>query len=261
MEAISCGNYGFWDWGQNPVSAANVFREYANYLTQEQPVVDVALFFPTTAHRLCLTNAFPPRLAAVGARLRDVMDFDIVDEELIADDALRLYRVLVWVEGNYVEERTLKALGAWIKKGGVLMWQGKDSAANCRRRDQIQFIAARIDPLSSWEAGGPLEIQKPDFLRHLNAHIGNRAGASVSDLSRSAAVLGTVEHRPAIWAMPHGKGWVIAAGDLDQAAFCGLIRDVAYDLSKLDATKADAPEVDMNYAGVYASESVRWAGV
>ncbi len=38
------------------------------------------------------------------------MDFDIVDEELIADDALRLYRVLVWVEGKYVEEKTLKIL-------------------------------------------------------------------------------------------------------------------------------------------------------
>ena len=103
-----------------------MFREYANYLTQERPLADVALFFPTTDHRLLPGSSFPPRLAAVGQELRDVMDFDIMDEELMADDALKLYRVLVWVEGKYVEEKTLKTLAAWIRNGGVLVWWGAE---------------------------------------------------------------------------------------------------------------------------------------
>jgi enamine deaminase RidA (YjgF/YER057c/UK114 family) len=253
MEALSCGNLGFWDWGQNPVNAANVFREYTNYLTRESPLVDVALFFPTTAHRLCPSNSFPPRLEAVGAHLRDVMDFDLLDEELIADDALRLYRVLVWVEGNCVEEQTLKAFAAWINKGGVLVWWGTDAPQTVEGRTSLSSALLGLTQQGSWQAGGPLEIQHLAFLRHLTAHLGNRAGATVSDVHQSAVVLGTVENRPAIWAMPHRKGWVIAAAGLDQATFNELVRDAAYNLSRLDSTKTDAPEVDTDYDGVYTT--------
>jgi hypothetical protein len=253
MEAISCGNFGFWDWGQNPLSAANVFREYADYLTQEKPQVDVALFFPTTAHRLCLSNSFPPRLAALGARLRDVMDFDIVDEELIADDGLRLYRVLVWVEGNLVEERTLKALSAWIKQGGVLVWCGNQAPETVEGRTDSSSALLGLTRRGSWQTGGPLEIQQPTFLCHLTAHVENRAGRTFSDTQPSAVVLGTVRGRAAIWATPHGKGWAITAAGLDEGAFSELVRDAAYNLSNLDPTKTDAPELDTNYDGVYTT--------
>ncbi len=253
MEALSCGNFGFWDWGQNPVGGASVFREYASFLTQEKPQMDVALFFPTTAHRLCVSNSFPPRLAAVGARLRDVMDFDMVDEELIADDGLRLYRVLLWVEGDWVEERTLPALSAWIKKGGVLLWCGNQAPETVEGRAQASSALLGLTPRSSWQTGGPLEIRQPAFLRHLAGHAGNRAGRTVSDTEPSAVVLGAVRGRAAIWAMPHGKGWAIAAAGLEEAAFNELARDAAYNLSKLDPTKADAPELDTNYDRVYTT--------
>jgi hypothetical protein len=158
MEALSCGNFGFWDWGQNPVNAADVFREYANHLTQEKPLVDVALFFPTTAQRLCPSNSFPPRLEATGAQLRDVMDFDLVDEELIADDALRLYRVLVWVEGNCVEEQTLKVLAAWVRKGGVIVWCGSRVPETVEGRTRLSSALLGLTQPNSWREGGPLEL-------------------------------------------------------------------------------------------------------
>jgi hypothetical protein len=53
--------------------------------------------------------------------------------------------------------------------------------------------------------------------------------------------------------MPHRKGWVIGAAGLDQAAFNELVRDAAYNLSRLDSTKTDAPEVDTDYDGVYTT--------
>ena len=81
MEAISCGNYGFWDWGANPMTAADKFREYTNYFTREHPVVDVALFFPTTDHRLHPQTTFPQKLQTIGSELRDVMDFDMVEND------------------------------------------------------------------------------------------------------------------------------------------------------------------------------------
>jgi hypothetical protein len=235
------------------VGAATVFREYTNYLTRERPLVDVALFFPTTAHRLCPSNSFPPRLEAVGARLRDVMDFDIVDEELIADDALKLYRVLVWVEGNCVEEKTLKALAAWVKKGGVLVWCGRQVPETVGGRTNLSSALLGLTQQSSWQPGGPLEIHQRAFLRHMSAQVGSRAGATVIGINGSAVVLGTAENRAAIWAVRHGKGWVIAAADPDQATFDELVRDVAYNLSKLDTTKTNAQEVDTDYDGVYAT--------
>ena len=75
---------------------------------------------------------------------------------------------------------------------------------------------------------------------------------SVNRIDRKAEVLATVAGRPAIWAMPHGKGWVIA-GDGDKMAFKELARDVAYNLSKLDPAKRDASEVDTDWDGVYAT--------
>ena len=68
-----------------------------------------------------------------------------------------------------------------------------------------------------------------------------------------AEVLATVESRPAIWAMPQGKGWVIVAAGGDEATFNELVRDAVYNLSKLDATKRDALEVDTDWDGVYAT--------
>ena len=64
-------------------------------------------------------------------------------------------------------------------------------------------------------------------------------------------MLATVDSRPAIWAMPHGKGWVIVAAGGDQGRFNELVRDAVYNLSKLDLTKPDALEVDMDWDGVY----------
>jgi hypothetical protein len=123
MEALSCGNYGFWDWGANPMGAAQVFRDYTNFFTRETPVVDVAMFFPTTDHRLHLEPLYPSPVQAAGHKLRDMMDFDTVDEELIMDDALKHYRVLVWAGGRFIEEPALKKIAKWVKHGGVVVFQ------------------------------------------------------------------------------------------------------------------------------------------
>jgi len=253
MEALSCGNFGFWDWGANPVNNANVFREYTNFFTREKPVTDVALFFPTTDHRLRPDIDFPRRLQAVGAQLRDVMDFDMVDEELTADGALQRYRALVWVEGRFIEERTLQAIAAWIKKGGVLVYWGIEPPETVEGRTSLSSALLGLAGTSSIQNGGPLEIKDPVFLHHLSSHAGNRTGATVIRIDKNATVLATVKNRPAIWAVPHGKGWVIVAGNSEQPVFNELVRDVTYNLSKLDATKKDAMELDADWDGVYAT--------
>lgn len=264
MEALSCGNWAFWDWGNNPIGAQDVFREYTNFFTQEKPVVDVALFFPTTDHRLNPQTDYPPRLAGMAADLRDVMDYDMVDEELMADGALNRYRVLIWLEGTYSEAATLTRIKQWVEHGGTLLWCGNDPMQTVEGdtkagRDLLGLAAP--DPLTSANmltltpaTGGKLAL----FLRHLNALKEPIASGTARLLSKRAVVLATAEGQPVTWAVHHGKGWVVAwAGgpetDQTRHTFYELARDVVYNLSKLDATKADAPELDNAWDGVYAT--------
>ncbi len=121
MEAVSLGSWGYWDWGQNPVGAVRTFQEFGAFLTRERPLIDAALFYPTTDHRLHPETGYPQGLAAVGPVLRDVLAYDIVDERLVEDGALNRYRVLAWPEGDYVSAGALAAIVRWVKAGGVLV--------------------------------------------------------------------------------------------------------------------------------------------
>jgi hypothetical protein len=106
----------------------------------------------------------------------------------------------------------------------------------------------------SVEEAGRLEIANPAFLRHLAFDTGTRAGITVSGIGRKARVLATVKGQPSIWAMPHGRGWaVVDASYSEEPPFENLVRDVTYNLSKLDPSKKDAMEVDTAPDGVYAT--------
>ena len=253
MEALSCGNFGFWEFGQNIASAAEVFREYARFLTREKPVVDAALFFPTTHHRLIRKDNFPQRLQEVGVKLREVMDYDMVDEELIEDAGLEPYRVLVWIEGQFAEARTLQTLAAWVESGGVLVHLGGEPPQTVEGDTAPGAGLLGLAPPTAPQPGGPIAVRNTAFLRHLAAHTDLRAEATVNSVNEKASVLASVENRPAIWAMPHGKGWVIVAAGGDQATFMELVRDAGYNLSKLDPAKPDALEVDTDWDGVYST--------
>ncbi|HUT34715.1 MAG TPA: family 14 glycosylhydrolase [Planctomycetota bacterium] len=264
MEAISCGNYGFWDWGQNPVNAAWVFRQYASFLTRETPVVDVALFFPTTHHRLRQGENYPRQLAEMGAALRDVMDYDVVDEELIADDGLKGYRVLVWLEGDFVEHDTLDRIARWLGDGGVLVRFGAQDVRDVEGETKLgrELLGlppqAQLRTLAEPAAADRITAKEPGFLSHVAAYQDRRVATAVTDLDPKARPLLVAGDLPAAWAMPHGKGWAIAwagGGSPPQArqTFYELLRDVVYNLSKLDPSKADAQEVDTAWDGVYAT--------
>ncbi len=252
MEALSCGNYGFWDWGSNPVGATNVFRDYTNFFTQEKPVVDVALFFPTTDHRLHPEVFFPTRLKEVGAKLRNAMDFDMIDEELIADGGLKPYRVLVWVEGDFVEEKTLKTLAAWIEGGGVLVHCGEKPPTTVEGRTDLGSALLGQTHAAAAEKG-PLIVLDRTMDRLFHRPQDEGTGLPKNSIDKNARILATIEGGdPAIWAVPHGKGWVFVAAGADANEFQCLALDVTYDLAWFDSTKTNAVQVNTE-PGVYAT--------
>jgi hypothetical protein len=121
FESICCGATGFWDWTGNPLQpeAREVFRKYRHLLAVDRPVVQVALLYPQTDHYLHPESGFPARFLEWGAELRDLVHFDILDEALIADNALAPYRFLIHLAGTVFERRTLERISAWVEVGGV----------------------------------------------------------------------------------------------------------------------------------------------
>lgn len=93
----------------------------------EYPLVDTALFFSTAGHRLADGQrdqgfeGYPENLVPFSEGLREVLDYDVVDERLVDDGALARYRVIVWPVGFVTEVATLAKLRSWVEGGGVLV--------------------------------------------------------------------------------------------------------------------------------------------
>jgi len=260
MEEVSCASWGFWDWGSNPVGAADAFREYAAFLTRESPVVDVALLFPTTDYRLHWGPAYPVRLRKLGTDLRDVMDYEIVDELLVRDGALARYRVLAWLEGNTIETDALQRLAQWVEAGGVLFRVGAQPPQTVEGDETLGRALLGLTEATAVERAAPaaLELLDAAFLRHVLSAPGAPAETTAAPLADGCRVLAQSSNRPAAWAVPRGKGWVIVWAGADdgpeaQRACCELLRDVVYNLTALDPTKANARELDTAWDSVYVT--------
>ncbi len=120
FEAAAQGASGFFDWAVNPTANRSVYEQNLRYLTVGQPVVDVAMFFPSTAVRLADIGEAPTMRQGC-ARARDLFAFDIVDERMIRDGALERYRLLVFWEGTVVEQDVLDKIVEWVQAGGVVV--------------------------------------------------------------------------------------------------------------------------------------------
>lgn len=120
FHAMAYGAAGLFDWAQNILQQEGLYLLHSRSLTVSQPVVDVAMFYPTTAMRLADVGEAPTMREGC-ARARDFFPFDIVDERMIRDGALNRYRLLVFWEGTVVEQDVLDAIVEWVQRGGVVV--------------------------------------------------------------------------------------------------------------------------------------------
>jgi hypothetical protein len=110
----------WFDYPGNLDGARDLFHDYAGYLTGKPAITDVALFMPMSDHRLHPGNGFPPELMETADRLRERMDYGVVDELMAANGALKKYRLLIMPAGHVFEARALAAIEKWVRGGGVL---------------------------------------------------------------------------------------------------------------------------------------------
>jgi len=105
-----CGVSAYFDYTQNPAAAGEAFSKNIGLLDGRPAIVDVALLFPEADHYLRIQPGYPGGLLEVANAVRDVADYDVVDERLIADGALRNYAILVIAGHPLIEESTWQAL-------------------------------------------------------------------------------------------------------------------------------------------------------
>ncbi|HUV04234.1 MAG TPA: family 14 glycosylhydrolase [Armatimonadota bacterium] len=255
FESISCGSFGYWDWGMNPTNAQHVFEKYGTFLTTEQPVVDVALFYPTTDRRLHPEFTYPPRFREGASAIRDVMDFDILDERMVEDGALGEYRVLVLFEGNFVESGALRKIETWVKSGGVIVSYNFGPIASVEGDASVWRRLFGIPDSAAEAPGGVLEDGNEDFPRRVRSLPDAASDKSIVGLLPGVKVMVRTEGRPVIWDNRLGRGYAFYfAGSWDcRRTYYELLCDVVHSLSDFEPKMKNAVEVDAEWDGVYCT--------
>jgi phage tail protein X len=108
-----------------PAPSAAEFSKNKVYLRQGRPLVDLAVFYPAGAIRI--QPARCQVLFHFWMRLRAALDFDLVDERMVADGALASYRFFVLRGDGRKGGRTGDLIAAWMRAGGILL-VARDSA-------------------------------------------------------------------------------------------------------------------------------------
>lgn len=120
-EAVAQGAQGFVDSPSSIAAGREVYYRYGKHLRTEKRVVDVAMLWPTTSRLLKPDQPATQVFERGCAMIRDILDFDTVDERLVVDGALSRYRMLVMWEGPVFSADTLAAIRKWVNDGGVLL--------------------------------------------------------------------------------------------------------------------------------------------
>ena len=117
----ACGASQFFTY-EFPQHAATM-QKYIHLLTGKPGETEIAVFCPTTLYRL--GGSLEPTIQA-GYGLRDLCDFDVLDELLIADGALtpQRYKALIIFQADVVDRPILDKLDAFLRAGGSVIVVG-----------------------------------------------------------------------------------------------------------------------------------------
>ena len=161
---LTTGVKWHFDYGANYGRCPQSLADYRTvWMEAEYPTVTTALFFPTTAHYLDDWNnwkgegfggGFPEGLQQYAEELRDMIDYDVVDERLMSDGFLDAYRTLIWPTGKIAESATIQRVKIWVENGGTLL------IADINSIRTVEGAAAFADLLKRTGKGKVIEIGK-----------------------------------------------------------------------------------------------------
>lgn len=98
---------------------AMVFADFAKYMVPDTPKLTVAAIMPNSS--IILNDHLLGQFLERSAKLRDLLDFEYIDENMISDGALCKFKAVVMLAGSVLEQSSLDKLKSWVKSGGVLI--------------------------------------------------------------------------------------------------------------------------------------------
>jgi hypothetical protein len=133
----------------HPMEVAN-WLEYLEVLdTRQDPIVEVAVYYPETMNQLddalfrhLYAWGFNPRAREV----RRVVEVDYLDERLIREGYLDRYKVLVFTWGGIIEPDVQRAIDAWLRDGGVVIYPSFP-------RQPLETVAGDTATFRQWDRG------------------------------------------------------------------------------------------------------------
>ena len=130
---------------------ADDIRKYAHLVTGVPGETEVAVLCPTTFYRL--GGDLKPTIEW-SRKLRDLSDFDVLDELLILDGALRneRYKILVCFQADYIDKPVLDRIDSFIAGGGIVLVAGQTVPQNVEGKPwpQPKVIYGRAKPLDQF---------------------------------------------------------------------------------------------------------------
>jgi hypothetical protein len=104
-------------------------QKYVHLFTGQPGDTEIAVYCPTTLYRL--GGNLQPTIGA-GYPLRDLCEFDVLDELLIADGALttKRYRAFILFQADIVEQPILDKIDAFRRAGGKVIAVGDGPIKN-----------------------------------------------------------------------------------------------------------------------------------
>ncbi len=160
---VSNGVQVYFEYPQNLDAARDKLSVYKDHMTGAMPVVDFAIFNPTIDHRLHSgANNYPIDSYMLGEKGRDRFDYDVVDEFLARDGALKNYRVLAYVMGNVTEAFSLCKITNWVKNGGVLLTCDLGNVETVEGDKSLwkSLVPRQLPNLSDVQTNGKFDWQK-----------------------------------------------------------------------------------------------------
>jgi len=99
-------------------------RKYISLITGKSGETEVAVYCPTTLYRL---GGDLQTTISAGSGLRDLCEFDVLDELLIADGALAIprYKTLLMFQGDIIDRPILDKIDEFQRAGGKVVTIGK----------------------------------------------------------------------------------------------------------------------------------------
>lgn len=144
-----------------PLPGAGSLEKNLPYFPSGNPIIGTAVFFPNTS--VIFKPALIASLYNQCAKLRDVLDVDLIDENMIKDGVLGHYQYLLVLEGEMPKELS-QIIKDWVGSGGVLT-SNPEEIHNEIDEEYDKVYAARFsDKILYYNANNKKVVKKVAFL-------------------------------------------------------------------------------------------------